>query len=237
MTQSFEELSLMVDADAAKRQKCLAAAKRASARLKKDGNTEHQAEYLANICSDMDDRFGLGTQLCLEWTLDNYMALQFEKAYPLLCQIKTHLVEQGHTERNKLEYFNDCEAFSIDRGGKLTLVFGKQWHDEPRYLVIDETSDWNHRCYVRKVWRRTKLNFRSIVQPTLKHYRDANFDMHYKDGNSFRVYGDARDPGHVLSYERMFGRGKCDKVIWDIVAHTRFFFEVSTLWAQTVGDT
>lgn len=237
MNRSIKELDSMLDADAAKRRKCLAVAKRASARLKKDGTTDHQAEYLANICSDMDGRFGLGSQLCLEWMLDYYMALQFEKAYPLLQEIKTHLVEQGHTERNKLEYFNDSEAFSINRGGKLTLVFGKHYPDEPRYLVIDEISDWTHRCYVRNVWRRTKLNCIGMVeQPTLKHYRDRNFDMHYRDGDSFRVYGDARDNGHVLTYEKIFGRGKCDKVIWDVGAHTWFFFEVNTLWTQTVGD-
>lgn len=237
MNRSIEELDSMLDADYAKRQKCLSSAKRASARLKKDGTTGHQAEFLANICSDMDDRFGLGRQLCLEWMLEYYMALQFEKAYVWLQDIKTYFVEHGHTERNKLEYFNDSEAFSIDRGGKLTLVFGKHYHDEPRYLVIDEISSINHRCYVRKVWRRTKLNcIGGVERPTLKHYRDKNFDMHYKDGNSFRVFGDARDPGHVLTYEKIFGRGKCDKVIWDVDAHIWFFFEVNTLWTQTVGE-
>lgn len=236
MNRTLKELDLMVDADAAKRQKCLTSAKRASARLKKDGTTDHQAEYLAHICSDMDDRFGLGGQLCLEWTLDYYMALQFDKAYVWLKEIKTHLVENGHTERNKLEYFNDSEAFSIDRGGKLTLVFGKHYPDEPRYLVIDDVSLIGHCCYVRKVWRRTKLNCIGMVeQPTLKHYRDLGFDMHYSDGASFRIYGDCRDNGHVLTYERMHGRGKCDKVIWDVGAHTWFFFEVNILWSQTVG--
>lgn len=237
MTRPLKELDSLVDADAAKRQKCLASAKRASARLKKDGDTDHQAEYLANICSDMDDRFELGSQLCLEWMLDHYMALEFERAYVCLKAIKTHLVEHGHTERNKLEYFNDSEAFSIDRGGKLTLVFGKHYSDTPRYLVIDNLSYASHRCYVRHVWRRTKLNCIGVVeQPTLKHYKDSSFDVRLTKGPLQQAFGDARDPGHVLSYEKMFGRGKCDKVIWGIGSHTSFFFEVNTLWTQTVGE-
>lgn len=236
MTQSFEELSLMVDADDEARRKCLASAKRASARLKKVTNTDHQAEFLATICSDMDHRYPMGTQLCLEWMLDHYMALEFEKAYVCLKAIKTHLVEQGHTERNKLDYGHDSEAFSIDRGGKLTLVFGEHYHNEPRYLVIDDVSLIGHRCYVRKVWRRTKLDCIGMVkQPTLKHYRDSGFKTRSME-DPFRSYGDARDPGHVLTYEKMFERGKCDKVLWDVGAHTRFFFEVNVLWSQTVGD-
>jgi hypothetical protein len=227
-----------------RREEWMTRAEEIRAQLAVTDDTDLEAEFLARICQDIDQRFGLGSQLGLEWMLDHYMALEFERqAYPWVKEIHQYLVDNGHHARNKLEYFNDCEAFYIDPE-RVVLVCGSYYHLDPRYLVIDEPGvelvggiDQWHSFYVRQIWQRTKLNcINSVEQPTLTHYRRRGFKLRgYCEKDRFRTYGDARDGGHVLSYERMLGRAKCDHVIWDVNAPMRFFFEVNTLHAQTVG--
>lgn len=232
----LERLSAHLEERQTRRRACQSYAKRVTKNLARDDDTMLHAEFVAAVCNEFDTDYGLGIQLCLEWALDCYMGIEFKRAYPWLRQIWEHLVEGGHDIRNKLDYFNDCEAFFVD-AERLILVFGKHYRNSPRYLVIDEPKhilDW-HRCYVRRIWRRTKLDcIGGVEHPTLRHYRDVGFSMGFSDG-PLRIYGDARDRGHVLTFRDEFGPAQCDKVIWNINNPLGFFFEINTLWTQTVG--
>jgi hypothetical protein len=222
---------------------CRAYARRVQVKLEKiaPDHTDAHAEFLAGICSNFDDQYGLGTQLCLEWFVDHYVAREFERAYPWLREIWQFLIDGGHDHRNKLEYFKDAEAFFVDKT-RLVCVFGTQYHRDPRYLVIynehGHVLKYPHReCYVRHIWRKTKFDcIGSVVQPTLKHYRDVGFELRYHDG-PLRIYGDCRDEGHIFTYKSDFGKAKCDHAMWHLNEALRFFFEVNTLWTQTVGET
>lgn len=222
-----------------RRKRCMAYAHHVQSKLNKDtpNQTNIHAEFLAYICNEFDVAFGPGSQLCLKWFLDHYIAKEFERAHPWIEQIWQFLVDNGHDCRNKLEYFNDAKAFFVDKTRHI-CVFGK---DEPRYLVIDNRKKhtlnllWD-RCYVRRIWRRTKLDcIGGVERPTLKHYRAIDFQMRFHDG-PFRIYGDCRDQGHVLTYTDQYGSAKCDHAIWDINEPLGFFFEVNSLWTQTVGE-
>lgn len=200
-------------------------------------DTNIQAEILARVTNQLDQEYGLGSQLCVEWLLDHYVAIEFEKqAYPWLLDIWKYLVEHDHTSRNKLEYFNDCEAFFLDTK-RCICVFGSAYSPNARYLVIDAPGGIFHRCWVRKVWRRTRRSCgRYLERPTVTFYKQHQFDMRYRKGEG--IYGDCRDPGHVLTYERLLPNtsrntnGKCDHTMWNIQEPLRWFFEVNTLWTQ-----
>lgn len=121
------KLDQMVEDDEQLRKRILAYAMRVISKLRRDGehNTSNHAEFLATICNECDVVYGLGSQLCLEWMLDFYMAMEFKRAYSRLYQIWEFLVQNGYRERNKLEYFNDSEAFFVD-DERLICVFGKR---------------------------------------------------------------------------------------------------------------
>ncbi len=213
----------------------MARAEEVSTELRAGGDTERSASFLGKVLYDQDQKFGVGTVLCLEWALDHFMAHAFEEAYPLLLEIHKFLVENGHSARNKREYFNDSEAFFV-RKDRPICVFGPYYRDAPRYLWIDcleKFGDWTcHRSYVRHIWQRTKLNsIDGVKEPVLRHYQENDFDMKFRD-TPFHIYADARDEGHVLTYEKILGRAKCDKVIWNVNAPLRFLFEVNTLHTQ-----
>lgn len=234
----LEKMRRSIDEHSERRHRQLRYARRVKDTIAKTcDDTDIHAEFLASICNELDEPYGLGEHLCLDWLLDHYIAIEFQRvAYPWMLEIWRYLVKHDHSERNKLEYFNDAEAFFVDRE-RMIFVCGKSWQRESRYLVIDDNEHFgdrlHHKCYVRRIWRRTRLNcIENVDQPTLRHYRDVGFDMGYHDGK-FRIYGDCRDYGHVLTYENMFGKAKCDKVIWDLNTPLRFFFEVNTLWTWT----
>ncbi len=236
---TLEEISIRLDKSKNKRKETLNGVPSVIKQLKKDGDTSNQAEFLANICSHFDDIYGSGRQLCLEWMLDFYISIEFEKIYPWLREVWQFLIDNNHNIRNKLDYFNDSEAFYIDKD-RLICAFGKSWSNETRYLVMDHKEDYGtfqtHNCYVRKIWKRSRKNcIGRIDRPTLSHYRKINFNLNFNDKAGFTIYGDCRDNGHVLSYKNYFGNKNCDHVMWDINEPLWFFFEVNTLWTQTVG--
>lgn len=237
--KKFAELSAQIEERDAQLRKIMVRAEEVSAELRATDNTDHNAAFLGKILYDQDETYGAGTVLCLEWALDYFMAHAFEKAYPLLLKIHKLLVENGRNQRNKYEYFKDSEAFFIYEDRPI-CVFGPRWRDAPRYLWIDDRENFldtvRHRSYVRQVWQRTRLDcIGGVDHPVLRHYRERDFDMKFYD-TRFRVYGDARDRGHVLTYENLYGRAKCDKVIWDVGAPLGFLFEVNTLHTQLLEE-
>lgn len=234
----FTRMSELVDATRSRRRQCLSYANRVIARLKIYGqDTDNHAMFLARVGNELDSVYGLGGgQLCLEWMLDYYMAMEFERAYPWLVAIWKYLVDNEYDQKNKYEYFNDAEAFYVE-AERMICVLGKRYGQ--RYLVIDDRKPddhvFSHKCYVRHIWPRTKFDcIGGVARPVLRHYSSLNFKMGFSDG-PLRVYGDARDQGHVLTYEKILGKATCDKVIWDVNAPILFFFEVNTLWTQAIG--
>ena len=69
-------------------------------RLSSEGETDIAAEFLGRLCNSQDVRFGLGSQLCLEWMLDHYVAKEFDRAYPWILDIWKYLIENGHNFRS-----------------------------------------------------------------------------------------------------------------------------------------
>lgn len=196
------------------------------------------AEYLANICVELDVKYDVGSTLTLDWFLEQYIAMEFERrVYKLFVEAWKILKERNHTYKNQYEYFSDAEAFYIPHETKRIIVMGSWWsYGGSKVLVIDDTETrLFKKFYVRRIWKKTKLCYDSIEQPTLAYYRKRNFDMGYGKNQCF--YGDCRDPGHIMTYDNSFiGHSKCDKVIWDLIGPIRWFFNVNTLWTQLMED-
>ncbi|KKM86210.1 hypothetical protein LCGC14_1281270 [marine sediment metagenome] len=217
----------------AKRNKAITYAKKIVRKLDRE-NTDIHAEFLAHICNELDTDYGFGSQLCLEWMLDHYVAMEFERVYPEMLKIWRFLVDNKHNNRNKFEYFNDNEAFFIDRD-RMIFVCGKRYEDTPRYLIMSSKKNSFIREFrVRQIWQRTKLDcIKNVEHPTLAHYRKIDFQPHFQEVGNFRAYGDCRDQGHVLTYQKIGNHsGKCDHTIWDINAPLHFFFEIKILGEQ-----
>ena len=221
------------------KKRVMASSNRALKMLQADGLLDEPAMYLANICAELDAQYGVGSTLCLDWMLDRYVAMEFERrVHPWFIEIWEALKAGGHTHRNQFEYHADAEAFYIPHETKRLVVMGSWWkYGGSKVLVIDNTADERHwqKLYVRRIWRRTKLSCgRYMEQPTLSYYRKHDFVMGGDDGC---FYGDSRDRGHIMTYEKLMSQdGNCDKVIWDLQAPIRWFFNVNSLWTQLVGD-
>jgi len=212
-----------------KRQSTMRYAKKARVHLEKITDwTDDQAKFLADICVEFDTDYDVGTHLCLDWMLDNYIAMEFERRVdPLIRDIVKALIP--YNERNKFEYHHDRHAFLVREG---IFVFGFDWRDQSRYLCIDEQNSIFRKYYVRNIWRRKKAHAWGIDRPTLSTYRDHDFKFGGDNGLS---YGDCRDPGHVLTYERLLSKtGKCDYTTGYLKESLRWFFEINHLHNQLV---
>ena len=240
-SQELARVSMLLDKQDTIRTKSIDYMHQVASRLeeKTEDDTNIYAEAIGRIIAKYDDRkFGLGGGwLCLEWFLDYYVAWTLENnVFDKLVQIREMLHDGKYTQRNKYEYFNDCEAFYIKHSTLSLCVFGKSWHSEPRYLVIDVDSPSQHRLYVRRVWRKLKKGY-AIEQPTLTTYRTIKYEPSFSRAG-YPFFGDARDPGHVLTYTKfMTMKGQCDKTLWDLNAPLWFFFEVNSLWTQITEAT
>ena len=194
---------------------------------------DHTAAFLAKVCHDHDKQYGSGSYLALEWMLDHFMYLEWQRHRPLFLEIMSRL--KDYSRQRPFEYFNDAEAFSVPAKNKRVLVCGKYADDGSiGYLVIETIPiesplmpELWHRpeVRVRRIWPRLGRNCIGVVdRPTLGWYRRHGFEG---------KYGDARDPGHVLTCDRF---GKADKTIWKIHAPQWFFFEINTLHTQLSGE-
>ena len=207
--------------------------------MKLTGDLDSQAEFLGNITVRIDDKFPLGTTLCLDWLIDHFVAYEFERsAHAWSNEIYETLKERGHTYLNPCEYFNDNEAFYIPHATKKIYVCGKTYNERPRYLVIDDLgeSGFIGNFYVRWVWKKTKLNsIGGVQQPTLSLYRKNDFSLRHADTKG-ALYGDCRDVGHILTYELVTfkgdGHGKADSAMYTINDIIHWFFEVNCLHTE-----
>lgn len=210
--------------------------------LKSDRRRGGKPHYvsLAIACQGLDKKYGIGgDKIVLDWLLDVYVALEFERAYPLLLKTWKYLIAHKHHEQNGFEYFDCEEAFFLNKD-QMVMVMGGGRQDDTRILIVDERSPNQtllplfNRCYVRRIWKRRKRNcIGSIEKPTLADYRALNFKMEYHAGPPFRLYGDCRDKGHVLTYSKVLSPfGSCDKVRWNIQEPMWWLFHVNHLWKQ-----
>ncbi len=239
-TAQMEGIQASLDLSGRNRVKTEQYAKRAKNHVEgiTDWTGDH-AIFLADMCVEWDIDYDMGGALCLEWMLDNYIGMEFERrAQPLISDIL--LVLKKYSERKKFYYFNDMEAFLVPHDEKDVFVFGKEWREEPRYLCISESNSIFHRFYVRKIWRKTKLNcIGGIDQPTLSEYKKHDFKLGYENG---LFYGDARDQGHIMTYEKMIWTtrgeqpGKCDKVLWGLPEALHWLFLLGSLHNALRGE-
>ena len=238
---SREKLHREVQARQDKSAQTLSYSNRVAKVLKGDhDDTDDQAKFLANICQQLDERFGTGSQLTLEWVIDHYLGLEYHRNIaPKLAEMYNALVKGKHTLRNKAEHFKGYTYYiPTDKSKKVMVMtnenngdYNKPWS----WLVIIDENVISEKVYVRKIWTKTRLDcIQNVDQPTLSFYRKIKFDMCYDNG----VYGDARDRGHVMSlrqdkpYDKENGvhddveAGKCDHSLWHMDEALRWFFEV-----------
>lgn len=173
--------------------------------------------------------------LVFEWTLEHTFGLLFEELYlPKCLEIHKALGLGGFTSRSKYEYQSDCEAFVVPHE-KPVFAFGKVWHDSQKNLFVHSPCALGlfDRSHIRKIWKRTKKKHGAWIEhPTLKTYQDLDFEMRFNEG-PFRMYGDCRDEGHVLTWEKNM-MSKCDKPTWSLGDHLQVLFEINSLHNQLV---
>lgn len=196
-------------------------------------NTDEEAEFLAHICVALDQRFD-GEPLTLEWMLDHYVAFELEQTiYPKFIVIWEKLSQRKCTYKNPFEYFSGL-AYPIPHPTKRVYVSRVDSCHDKSYLIVDEGTNhdnylsWHH-FLVRNVWdHAVKNSVGYMKRPTLQFYRKRKFDFTYGDDG---IYGDCRDPGHVLTYAKtLLTHGKADHVEWDLQAPLAWFRETRRLF-------
>jgi len=206
--------------------KILKYAERVKRKLDKDKlGSLYKSIFLAKIAKENTEM----DHLTMKWMLDHYMGEYIKEAIPVMNKIHARLIENGYGNRNKYDYFNDCEAFYMAKD-RPVFVLGK--HYGPKYLVMfNEPERIGGNIFVRHIWNRTRKDcIGTVDHATLSYYKKIDFKPRFID--SPRLYGDCRDYGHVLTYEGWLGNPKCDNVHWDIHNHTAFIFELYSLSKQ-----
>lgn len=239
-TKEFKRAEAVMARLSRSRKKWRAESNRTLRRLANKRLHDQAAMFLANICVELDKTFGPGSQLTLEWMLDFYVSMEFERrARPMFIKCWNELRARKHTHKNPFDYSDlDMSAFYIPHPTKRIVVMGS-WHKYGRSkaLVIDDADErGKDKVIVRRIWPRSKRNDYYFEQPTLSFYRKLGFKT---DGNDEpRTYGDCRDSGHVLTYDRWAFACKvasaghhCDHVIWNIAEPLHWFSEVGWLWS------
>ena len=94
------------------RQKIMEMSSRALSALRKFDTTDEDSMYLANICVEMDAKYDFGSHLTLDWLVDHYIAMEFERRVePKLIEIYEALKAGGHNSRDRFEHFDDRIAY------------------------------------------------------------------------------------------------------------------------------
>lgn len=188
-------------------------------RLCVDEMLAEPAKYLANICVELDTRYPVGITQTLDWMLDNYFEMEFERRVRgWIAEIHGALKNGNHTGKNSIELFKG-HAFYVPHDKK--TIFVHDGGDEPwQYLVIEDELG---SVFVRKIWKRLGYKFGFLDQPTLAYYRKEDF---------VPVYGDCRDNGHVFTIRPLEGVGY---VIWDIGIPMRWFMAMNSTWTELVN--
>ena len=193
--------------------------------LDDDRLLDEPAKYLANICVELDAKFDVGITLSLDWMLNQYFEMEFERRVRVwLTEIYDVLKDGGATKKNPVKLFNGF-AFYVPHKEK--LVFVHEWDGSCGYLVIVEksilSSEHLGNVFVRMIWNRLGRQYGFIHKPTLAYYRKKDFSTQY---------GDCRDNGHVFTTKFLQG---VDHVIWDINAPMRWFMAINSIWTALIN--
>jgi len=188
-------------------------------RLSDDRLLQEPAKYLANICVELDTKYDVGITLALNWMLDAYFEMEFERRVrKWLTEIYDALKASGATEKNSVELFKGL-AFYVPHNEK--MIFVHDWDGSSGYLVVVEKHPGN--VYVRRIWNKLRRQYGFLNKLTLAHYRKKDFSQHYSD---------CRDKGHVFT-TKMFGG--VDHVIWDIGTPMSWFMAINSVWTELVN--
>jgi len=240
-----DELSRSVAAHQLATKKALEFSEVTLGKLRKEPDTSNNAKFLANICVQLDVGFGAGSQLTLEWMINNYLGMEyFNNVSSIVDKLYAKLVEGKHTYVNTWEhdsgyvYYIPAKRKSNGHDDMKVMVMTNE-HLDWSWLVIVDANIISEKVFVRKIWKRTVKKYDFTKQPdkaTLKFYRDIKFDLSYKND----VYGDSRDNGHIMSYKSIIKydydtkvrtklAGECDAGMHYLPDHTRWFFEMGCL--------
>ena len=205
--------------------KVMARSNRELKRLDIEEMLTEPAKYLANICVELDAKYPVGTTLALDWMLDNYFEMEFERRVrPWLPEIYEALKAGGATEKNPVELFKGL-AFCVPHEDK--MIFVHDWEGLSGYLVIMEkpiiAEQHPGNVYVRKIYKKLGRRYGFLHKLTLAHYRKNDFSSEYRD---------CRDNGHVFTTKFLQG---CDNVIWNVGRPMSWFMAINSVWTALVN--
>ncbi len=195
-------------------------------------NTHLISPALAEIMSKCVHRkWSCGEYLGIEWALEHFWAAEVERHIPRLLEIHNLLEERNHTQKNPFTYndmdynifyikndwiknqkwIKDVEGEGIDYF-KNIMVFDQQGYGQ---LVIHKKDYFHEKINAVRIWPRTTKRYGFTDKRSLNYYRNKKWKLEY---------GDCRDKGYILSYEKMFNNSKVDRAF-------NHFSEVSNwLW-------
>ena len=199
-------------------------------RLSDDKLLSEPAQYLANICVELDAGYGVGTTLTLNWMLDHYFEMEFERRVRAwLTEIYDALKAGGATEKNPVDLFKGL-AFCVPHKEK--MIFVHDWDGLSGYLVIVEKPILGYSAfskehlgdvYVRRIWKKLGRQYGFLHKLTLAYYRKKDFSPRYCD---------CRDKGHVFTTKFLVG---VDHAIWDINVPMSWFMAINGVWTALVN--
>lgn len=249
MSKQMDELTRQVEERNAEAVKVHAFSQSTLTKLKAHDDTDMQAKFLANICVQLDERFG-SSSLTLEWMVGHYLGMDYHNnVAPQLEALHDKLVDGKHTHVNQWDHFKGyayyipCKA-KDEWSSKKVLVMTNENNDGWQWLVIMDENSISKNVYVRKIWKKTRLNcIGSVDQPTLRFYRKIRFDLQHYNHSNLGVYGDSRDFGHIMSYKSSKDidfdantstnvAGKCKHSLSFASDNLRWFMEVSFLHTE-----
>ena len=228
LQETLEKLKAQFKKRDAVLDKIMARSDRELKRLSGDELLTEPSEYLANICVELDATYNVGTTLALDWMLNSYFEMEFERrVQPWLSEVYEALKAGGYTEKNPVDQFRGL-AYYVPHDEKKIFVH------EDSFLVIFDTSKIFEGVYVRSIWPRIRRDcIGHVDHPTLAYYRKRNFAPWEVKGLP-GFYGDCRDRGHVFTFTK-FPRTGVDHVIWDIGRPMRWFMAMNSTWTDLVN--
>ncbi len=157
------------------------------------------AQMLIGVEDDKGSRHGC-RDLLMQWMLEHYTGMLVMKAMLDIHNVHDTLRGFQYTQTDPL-IFNDLdnEAWWIPAEGKKVFVMQSQCRLK---LVIMDSNLIMDKVHVRRLWYKFDEGRNSELSKfkTLKWFKDHDWEP---------GYGDCRDDGYVLSYERMtYGKGE-----------------------------
>lgn len=195
-------------------------------------------KFIGNKIGDYCNRDDIDSFHSLDKIVERAISKKVDKKIaPVIDATINYLIANNHTKNNPLKLHNGFAYYiktkpQKESHKKNVIVFGSDYNDEPNFILIQDVNIIRKRIFIREIWARGKTKDGYTSKPSVKYYRDADFNMSYSNSDPVRpnIYGDCRDIGHVLSYEvgidledNIENDGTCDSPLFYIPQMTHAF--------------